>query len=121
LRKHSIRFPLVHEETNEPLRRNVLANFESVTSLACFGQGSFIDVGGKDLDERRQPRHRELLVQEDGNRIGFLARSAPRYPDAYCLSRFVAGDDARNYMPREVLEHLGIAEELRDPDENLIQ
>ena len=61
------------------------------------------------------------LLQQDGHGVGLLAGRAPRrpYPDRAVRAR--ARDDARDHRPFQGLEGRGVAEELRDADEEVAE
>src|SRR5262249_18122850 len=55
-----------------------------------------VDVGREDLQIERTAPRRELLVQEDRDRVRLLAGGAARNPDADLVGRFGVLDDVWN-------------------------
>ena len=65
------------------------------------------------------PRH--VLAQEDGDRIGLLAGGAAEHPDPQLVGRPLAFEELGHDLRLEDLELLGVAEELRHADEQVVE
>ncbi len=60
------------------------------------------------------------LMEQHGEGVGFLARTASRNPDAQGLIGLPPGDQIGNGLFRQKIEHLGITEEAGDIDEQVL-
>ena len=77
------------------------------------------EIGGEDLNRPRGLGRVEKLEQRHGDRVGLLARRAARHPDADRRAVRLAADDRREDLALEILEHLRVAEEARDVDQDV--
>ena len=91
-----------------------------IEALARAGDRIGIDVGGEDLKLDVARCRRDLLAKEHGKGIGFLARAASRDPDAQRLIGRVVADKAGHDLLRQEIEHIRIAEEAGDVDEQIL-
>ena len=62
-----------------------------------------------------------MLADQDGDRVGLLARRAAQHPDSHPIVGAASLEDARNDFAFEHLELGRIAEELRDADQQVLE
>ena len=77
------------------------------------------EVGAEDLNGARGLRDIQELQERHGDGIRFLAGRTSGHPDANARSLWLAVDDRGKDLPLENLEHLGIAEEAGDVDQDV--
>ena len=110
----------LHEEPCQPVGRHVLDDALGEDALARLLDGLDVDVRRKDLDVAMHLELVEDLLEQDGQRIGLLARGASRAPHADGVAVGAPADDVGDDLVLEHLEERGVAEEARHADENLL-
>src|SRR5207247_3538598 len=98
--------------------RHALERRRRVDAAACEPDRLTVEVRREDPDLELRLRRAEHFGNEDAERVGLLTGRAPGRPDPHltaCLPRLL-GDLRQEVLP-DVVEHLGVAEELRDLDE----
>ncbi len=111
---------LLRKEAGKPRRRHVRLDRFRVEALSGARDRIRVDIGGEDLQLDVALRRRDLLAEQHGEGIGLLARAAPGNPDAERLIGRVAADQVGNDLLRQEIEHLRIAEEAGDVDEQVL-
>ena len=107
------------EEARQPLRRDVGGDAGRVHRGARGGNRVPVDVGSKDLQRPSLLERLHPLLQQDGDRIRFLARRTAGRPDANHAARRMVVEDLRDHLLFERLEGLRIAEETGHPDQQV--
>lgn len=82
--------------------------------------GRLADVGGEDLNRDAARLVAEEFEQHDRDRVGFLARGAARHPDADRLLAVAHLHDAREDLLHQRGERVGLAEEARHVDQDVL-
>ena len=82
------------------------------------GDGLIVDVGGEDLHLSRPVGAGQRLLEQDGDRIRFLAGGATGNPNPQGVVIVALAQQRRNKQ-RQGVEGRSIAEEPRDPDQHL--
>jgi hypothetical protein len=113
--------PVANEVALEALGRDVGLYLRGVVAGARLGDQLGVEVRREDLDEPPGGLPPEVLVHEDRDRVGLLARGAPGDPDPERGVGGLAGDEAGQDLPLERAERLRVAEELGDADEQVLQ
>ncbi len=113
------RAALLGEEAPEPLRAH-LARRRRVASEPGRRERRGVDVGGEDLEPRRDVRAVRLLQHQHGVGVRLLARRAGGHPEARAARR-IAGEELREDGGLQQREHLRVAEELGDVDGEVVE
>jgi hypothetical protein len=118
---HAVAAVLLAEEPLESLLAHVRCDLVGVEPGARSLERALVQVAGEDLDLGRRIVTRRLLEAQHGERVRFLARGTSDRPYAHIgVDARLAGEDLRQDLPLQVLEDLGIAEEVRDGDEEVV-
>jgi hypothetical protein len=105
----------------EALRRDALGDARVVLCRASTADRPVADVAPEHLDRERDPPPLEVLEQADGERVGLLAAGAAWHPHADgSAARPARRDERRKDAVVERGEHLGVPEEARDVDEEVV-
>ncbi len=111
---------LLDEEPAQPLRADLVLNtFRVDASARPLEGGRVAQVGCEDLDAALGPDAVQVFEQRDGDRIRLLpgrATGRPRTDGPVVVGR---GDERRQHMLLERLEHRRLTEETRDVDEDV--
>lgn len=119
-----VRGPVLPEETPPPLGRNALDGVGGVPARTRLGDRLPVRVGRDDpyAGKRTPAGGLEPLAHEHAQAVGLLARAAAHHPDAHrVLGAAFAGEDPWQEVQAEVFERLGITEELRHSEEQLLR
>src|SRR5437762_925572 len=108
------------KEPPQALGRDVDLDVIHVEATPSLLKGCLVQVGGQDLDGRRGGPALQELQQGDGQGISLLAGRAAGYPDADRTVLRALLDQGGKDLLLEKLEGVGIAEELRDTDEQVL-
>ena len=76
--------------------RHICRNHFRVQAFTCCPDRVGVDIGGEDLQFDLSLRRCDLLAEEHGKRIGFLARTAPGDPYAERLIDGMVADQIGN-------------------------
>ena len=108
------------EKALEPLGRHVSLDGARIEAHPRDGERLVVDVGGEDLDLRRVRERVERLADQHRDRIGFLARRAARYPDPDRRVSVGVGDQFGQVVIGERVVRFGVAEEVGDRDQEVL-
>lgn len=108
------------EEPSQSLRRDVVRDGVTVHAVARSRDGCVAQVGAEQLHLERWRRFLEMLEQRDRERIGLFAAGAPGNPDAEWGAGRARTHDLREPVLLQLLEHLRIAEEAGDADQQIL-
>jgi len=120
LRGDAVALVLRREEAVEPRPADRVGDVGGIQTVARHRERPRIDVGSKHLRPCRAIEGRQCLGEQHDKRVGFLAGAASSHPDADRLACRMAGDQHRKYLGGEMVEHLGVAEELRDVNQKVV-
>ena len=109
------------EEATQPFLGDVGFDRSRVAALARRRERARVEIGAEDLDRRPQIVTRRFLQYQHRNRIGLLAGGATRHPDPDRIGRLHLVEQLRQHGQLQRLEHLGIAEECRDRDQEIAE
>ena len=109
---------LLDEEALQPARLDVGRDRQREHAGTRRRHRALVDVGGEDLDLR--PVRTQQLVQQDGDGIGLLAGGAAGHPGAEGLDAGPLLDQPAQRLAQG-LEGVGVAEEVGDADQHVLQ
>jgi hypothetical protein len=109
------------EEAREPVRRHVLGDALGVASQPREVERLVVDIAGEDLHARARLATLHRLAEQDRDRVGLLAGGAARRPDADLSLGPGVVEKPRDHLALERGEGLGIAEEVRDADQQVAE
>ena len=112
--------PLVDEEPAAPLRRHVGDDALRVEAGAAHLERARIHVRREDLDGAALRRGFPLLDEEHGDGVGLLAGRAAGHPHAERCMGFLACNQRTNHLLLQNPPCLGVAEEARDADQQIV-
>ena len=109
----------LREEALQPLRRHIGGDMGRVRSTASLFDGGLADVCRKNLDLAFGHPFSQDFHEHDRNAVRFLSRGASGHPDP---DRLVASleHDVWKRMSLERFERIGIAEESRHVDQQIL-
>ena len=120
LRCNAVAVVFPYEEARESCRRHGSRGLLVVEALARGRHSVRVHVGGDGLQLDVMTLVRDLLQEEHGDGVGFLASAAAHDPDPDRSARFGPADQVGYDGPRHLVEHGPIAEESRDVDEEIL-
>ncbi len=109
------------EISGQAVHGNLFANIFLINALPGEIDRLGIDVRGEYLDRMRLPGPAHMFLDENGERVGFLARRAPCHPDTQRAAGFDLLEDFWQDLALEELEYFPVAEKLRDPDDEIFE
>jgi hypothetical protein len=112
---------MAQEIALQPVWRDVLGDCRWNAAGTGNLQRVFVDVAGENLQLRRARRVRCMLAHQDGDGIGFLPGGAAWHADAHCVLWSFAVEQVRDHLSFQHLECLLVAEEIGDPDQQVIE
>src|SRR5262245_35201318 len=107
------------EEAAQSFFRHVGGDGSRKQTFASRRQRPCIKIGGENLKLGTDIAARGLLDQQDSNRVGFLSRRTPRYPDADMLTMRFALEQGGDNLAGKRLKSGAVAEESRDGDQQI--
>ena len=105
----------------EVLGRNVLHVLGGVARVARLGEGLVIDVGSVDFDAVAELIHPQVLHEDHGEGIRFLAGRTARTPHPDGAVRLGIGQDAGDDFGGHESPRLGVPEKVGDVDEDVVE
>ena len=120
LARHPVAMIFPGEEAAQPVGRHVSVDRRRVKPFAGGRDGVSVDIRGENLQLQPAPRRRDLLQEQHGDGIGFLAGAAARHPDPDRPVRRMRPREFGNDCLRQHIEGLLVAEKPRDVDEQII-
>ena len=108
------------EEAAQSLARDVQQSFLGIEAGAGAFDACRIQIGAKHLQGCGALRRSDRFRKQHGQRVGFLARRAGGHPDAHWIVARALSEQRRKDLRLERLEHLGIAEEAGDVDQDVL-
>ena len=110
---------LLGEKARQPLRRDVGGDAGGIDAGAGLFDGPAVNVGGKDLHLETLLQRLHVLLEQDGDGIGFLAGGTAGHPDADHCAGGLAGKKPRDDLFLQRRERLRVAEEIGDADQQI--
>ena len=107
------------EEARQAFGRKIGGDAGRITAGAGGGDGLAVDVRGEQLHREAGLDRLNALDQQDGDRVGLLARGTARGPDADHRAGRFTGKERGDDLFLQHLEHLRVAEEMGDADEHV--
>ena len=111
---------LLGEEASEPRRRYVGLDRFRIDAVARERHAVRVDVGGEHLQLDIASCGRDLFENEHRNGIGLFTRAAAGHPNPQRSIQCLLLHEFRNDRLRQQIEGGGIAEEVRDIDEEIL-
>ena len=111
------------EKTPPPLRRNIGGDAGQVEALTRAVHGVAVNVSGEDLQGQMGARLQlfQRLLEDDGQRVGFLARGAAGDPRAQSAAVLPAREQRRQEFIAQLRPRRRFAEEAGHADEQLLE
>ena len=107
------------EEARQAFGRKIGGDAGRIAAGAGGRDGLAVDVRGEELHGEAGLDRLHALDQQDGERVGLLARGTARGPDADHRTGRFTGKERGDDLFLQHLEHLRIAEEMGDADEHV--
>ena len=120
---HPIAVLVLHEIPPQALLADVGGDVGGIDAGARLVDGVMVEVGGEDL-QVEACRGREFLqhfAEDDGERVGLLARGAAGRPRPQHGALGVGGQQRGEDLGAQLLPDLGVAEEAGDADQQLLE
>ena len=108
------------EELLQPARGDAGDRTSLVDAEPCTFDRLLVKVGGEDLDRCGKGTITQVFQQGDGNGDHLLPAGAARDPDTKWNAQGASFEQGRKDPARKCTEHIGIAKEARDVDQQIV-